>query len=65
MHEKIKEVPVEEYTSQAPVTITEDTSYPDIVELMQKNRFRHLPVVVGDKAVGIISERNLKLPMMV
>ena len=41
------------------ITITEDTALDDIVELMEKNNVKRLPVMRGDKIVGIVSRANL------
>lgn len=42
-----------------PLTVTEDTSLEDVVQLMEKNRIKRLPVVRGKLLVGIISRANL------
>lgn len=52
-------LPVEEYTTPNPVTATEDMLIEDLVQLMKKNDIRHLPIVRGERVVGIISERDL------
>ena len=62
MREKLKSVPVDQYTSRCPETVSLQASYKEIVDLMEKNMIRHLPVLDGKKIVGIISERNLNLP---
>jgi len=41
------------------ITITEDTALDEIVELMEKNSVKRLPVMRGDKIVGIVSRANL------
>lgn len=61
MKEKLK-IPVDEFTSPDPVTVGPETPYAEIATLMRENDFRHLPVVEEGRLVGIISERNLKLP---
>ena len=43
----------------SPLTITEDTALAEIVALMEKNNVKRLPVVRGDKMVGIVSRANL------
>jgi len=50
---------VSEVMTKDPLTITEDTAMPEIVELMEKNNVKRLPVVRGDKVVGIVSRANL------
>ena len=41
------------------VTIAEDTALAEIVDLMERNNVKRLPVVRGDKVVGIVSRANL------
>jgi CBS domain-containing protein len=41
------------------ITITEDAALDEIVELMEKNNVKRLPVMRGDKIVGIVSRANL------
>src|SRR5262245_7815685 len=50
---------VSEVMTKSPLTITEDTSLAEIVELMEKNNVKRLPVVRDDKVVGIVSRANL------
>jgi len=40
-------------------TVSPSTSVQEALELMLTNGFRHLPVVEGDKVVGIVSIRDL------
>lgn len=42
-----------------PCTVTEDTTLEAIVELMERNNVKRLPVVRGDQLVGIVSRSNL------
>jgi CBS domain-containing protein len=50
---------VAEIMTSEPLTITEDTVMEEIVELMEKNNIKRLPVMRGDKIVGIVSRSNL------
>ena len=50
---------VAEIMTPQPLTITEDTALEEIVELMEKNNVKRLPVMRGDKIVGIVSRANL------
>ncbi len=43
----------------AVVTITEPTSLGDATRLMMTHQIRHLPVVRGNRLVGILSERDI------
>jgi CBS domain-containing protein len=50
---------VAEIMTPQPLTITEDTPLEEIVELMEKNNIKRLPVMRADKVVGIVSRSNL------
>jgi len=50
---------VAEVMTKDPLTITEDTAMAEIVELMEKNNVKRLPVVHDGKLVGIVSRANL------
>lgn len=50
---------VSEVMTKSPLTITEDTALAEIVDLMEKNNVKRLPVMRGDKLVGIVSRANL------
>lgn len=52
-------VTVEEFTSPILITIPRSATLDEILETMQENGIRHLPVKEGRKVVGIISERDL------
>lgn len=57
------QLPVEEYTTPNPVTVSESVPLAELVALMKENGVRHLPVVRGNSVVGIISERDLRIAM--
>jgi CBS domain-containing protein len=50
---------VGEIMTPEPFTVSEDTTLERIVELMEKNNVKRLPVTRGDKIVGIVSRSNL------
>ena len=50
---------VGEVMTKSPLTISEDTALAEIVELMERNNVKRLPVLRGDKVVGIVSRANL------
>jgi len=50
---------VGEIMTQDPCTVTEDTTLEDIVELMERNNVKRLPVMRGDRLVGIVTRTNL------
>jgi CBS domain-containing protein len=57
VHEHCRKVA--EIMTKLPLTITEDTPLEEIVELMEKNGIKRLPVTRGDQVVGIVSRANL------
>ena len=42
----------------APLTITKYAALEEIVELMEKNNVKRLPVMRGEKIVGVVSRAN-------
>lgn len=54
-------VPVVEFTTTDPITAKENMTIDDLQRLMEKHGIRHLPVVRDDIAVGIISDRDVRL----
>jgi len=50
---------VSEVMTKSPLTITEDTALAEIVDLMERNNVKRLPVMRGDELVGIVSRANL------
>ena len=50
---------VSEVMTTALQTATEDTSLEDVVRLMEKHHIKRVPVVRGDRIVGIITRANL------
>jgi CBS domain-containing protein len=57
VHERGRKV--EEIMTPEPLTVTEDATLEDIVELMERYNVKRLPVVRGDKLVGIVTRSNL------
>ena len=53
------EARVREWMTGEPITITPETSAEEAAQIMLDNGFRHLPVVEGERAVGIISIRDV------
>jgi CBS domain-containing protein len=53
------EARVREWMTPDPVTVSENTSVEEAGRIMLENGFRHLPVVEGERAVGMISIRDL------
>jgi CBS domain-containing protein len=50
---------VGEVMTPEPFTVTEDTLLQNIVQLMEKNNIKRLPVMRSDQIVGIVSRSNL------
>jgi len=50
---------VSEVMTRDPLTVSEDTPLQDIVTTMEENGVKRLPVMNGDKSVGIVSRANL------
>ncbi|WP_213736935.1 CBS domain-containing protein [Bradyrhizobium sp. dw_411] len=50
---------VGEIMTPDPLTVTEDATLENIVEVMEKNHVKRLPVVRGDQLVGIVTRANL------
>ena len=50
---------ISEVMTRDPLTITEDTPLEEIVTLMQKKGVKRLPVMRGEKLVGIVTRANL------
>jgi len=50
---------VNEVMTPEPVTVTEDTSIEDVVNIMEKRRIKRLPVTCKGRLVGIVSRANL------
>jgi acetoin utilization protein AcuB len=51
--------------TQKLITATPEMSVKDAFLIMRRQRVRHLPVVEGDRLVGIISDRDLRRPQWV
>jgi CBS domain-containing protein len=45
--------------ASVPVTVTEDTPLPAVVDLMEEKNVNRLPVLRGDKIVGMVTRANL------
>jgi CBS domain-containing protein len=50
---------VKEVMTRKPITLQEDTPLDQVVHLMESHRVKRLPVVRGEKVVGIVSRANL------
>jgi CBS domain-containing protein len=53
------EARVREWMTPDPVTMTEDMSVEDAGNMMIERGFRHIPVVADERAIGIVSIRDV------
>jgi CBS domain-containing protein len=53
------EARVREWMTPDPITMSEHASVEEAGETMIERGFRHIPVVEGDRAIGIVSIRDL------
>lgn len=51
--------PVARYMSAVPISIQQTAPLSDAIALMEEHQIRHLPVLDGKAAVGVVSERDL------
>src|SRR5207247_6267292 len=53
------EARVREWMTSEPVTLTADASPAEAARIMLENGFRHIPIVEGERTVGIVSIRDV------
>jgi len=58
---KLSDITVDEFTSPVSVFADQDTSIPVIRELMDENGIRHVPIIENGVAIGLITDRDLKV----
>lgn len=58
---KYLEIPINEFSSPIIASASLNMSVKEMIMVMEKNGFRHLPVVENERPVGIVSARDLKL----
>ena len=51
--------PVSSYMSHPVETISADTDIVDVIEWFHHNRYRRLPIVDGNRLVGILARRDI------
>ena len=51
--------PVSQWMTQNPVTVGPEASVEKALEIMLAGHFRHLPVMEGERLVGVVSIRDL------
>jgi len=52
-------IKVQEVMTRKPITVQEDTLLDQVVHLMESHKIKRLPVVRGEKVVGVVSRANL------
>jgi len=60
---KIGSLPVSEIMERHAISVTEDADIVDIAELFVQHRFQRLPVVKGNRVIGIIYRSSLLFAM--
>jgi CBS domain-containing protein len=60
---RIKDFPVSNIMEHQPISVTQDAQLSDVAELFLKLRFQRVPVVDGNKVVGIIYRSRLLFAM--
>lgn len=58
---KVRRIPVDEFTTPCPVTVNVSATMEEVSRLMKKHEIRHIPVLSQGEAVGIISDRDIKV----
>jgi CBS domain-containing protein len=53
------EARVREWMTEEPITASESTTDSEALETMMEHGFRHLPVVEGERTIGIVSIRDV------
>jgi CBS domain-containing protein len=53
------EARVREWMTPDPVTATEDMTAEEAAQIMLERDFRHIPVVDGERAIGVVSIRDV------
>jgi CBS domain-containing protein len=53
------EARVREWMTEDPITASEDMSAAEALETMMEHGFRHLPVVQGERTIGVVSIRDV------
>ena len=57
--EKIAALKVEQAMTPNPVTVSPETDIEDVAKLMVDNKYHTLPVMEGDKVVGIVGKEDI------
>ena len=52
---------IQKYMTFTPEAVSKDTTLPKALDIMRRDRIRHLPVYDQDKLVGVLTDRDIKL----
>ena len=63
LSDRIKERPIDEIMEHQAISVTPDAMLTDVAELFVKHRFQRVPVVNGNRVVGIIYRSRLLFAM--
>lgn len=50
---------VRDYMTPNPITVSPDHNYPQAINVIRKNKIRHLPVMENGRLVGVVVEKDL------
>jgi CBS domain-containing protein len=53
------EATVREWMTPDPITVSQDATAEEAAQIMLEKDFRHLPVVEGERAIGVVSIRDV------
>lgn len=59
--EQFANIAVDEYSTPCPIVVPMNAPVATAIAMMQENDIRHLPVVDGQRVVGIISDRDTRI----
>ncbi len=59
--EDLKNLTIDEFAKPLIYTAKRNDTLADVVKLMEKGGVRHIPVVEDEKAVGILSQRDINV----
>ncbi len=59
-----KNTPITQIMTRNPITISPDQSLTDVKIIFEENSFRHIPVCVEGRPVGMVSRTDFMLVMM-
>ncbi|WP_300088572.1 CBS domain-containing protein [uncultured Nitrosomonas sp.] len=55
------ELPIQEFTTPYPITGREDSTIDELLDIINKLKVRHVPIMANGKTIGIVSDRDLRV----